>query len=368
MKKLLLFTIPLLGVLLLAGCTVNVKQDNPTPDISVGARTENSGFKKVDISNRSYSQLQGNITAVVPATDGGADLGTSTLYWGKIFAQEAIIASTTFGTVAVSSTVLGTTTMAGLIVSSLDAGSVVFAGASGAVMDDNTNFFWDDTNNFLGIGTSSPDVGVHIGAATPDSLTASANDIFVSGELEVDGNAWFDGTTTSITNLYAGTIELPQDGGLMDIMDMPVSSAAGDTTKQGYTLSVDGYAALSLWAKDSGNDGNASSTVMEIRAGKAEKTRAVTAATTFIVGDYHINADTTGAAFAIEIDSDFITQGTATLNSVGVISDTGGLAGTNNITITTEGAELINGQNTYVISGNHDSVHFKCNGVACFIF
>ena len=35
-------------------------------------------------------------------------------------------------------------------------GSVVFAGASGVYSQDNTNFFWDDTNNRLGIGTASP--------------------------------------------------------------------------------------------------------------------------------------------------------------------------------------------------------------------
>jgi hypothetical protein len=35
-------------------------------------------------------------------------------------------------------------------------GSVVFAGASGIYTQDNANFFWDDTNNILGIGTSSP--------------------------------------------------------------------------------------------------------------------------------------------------------------------------------------------------------------------
>lgn len=35
-------------------------------------------------------------------------------------------------------------------------GSVVFAGAAGVYTQDNANFFWDDTNNRLGIGTTSP--------------------------------------------------------------------------------------------------------------------------------------------------------------------------------------------------------------------
>ncbi len=35
-------------------------------------------------------------------------------------------------------------------------GSVVFAGASGVYSQDNANFFWDDTNNRLGLGTAVP--------------------------------------------------------------------------------------------------------------------------------------------------------------------------------------------------------------------
>jgi hypothetical protein len=41
-------------------------------------------------------------------------------------------------------------------------GSVVFAGASGIYTQDNANFFWDDTNNRLGIGTTSPQGTLHV--------------------------------------------------------------------------------------------------------------------------------------------------------------------------------------------------------------
>ncbi|KKL20422.1 hypothetical protein LCGC14_2455620, partial [marine sediment metagenome] len=44
-------------------------------------------------------------------------------------------------------------TVAGATISDLTQGSVVFAGASGAISQDNSNLFWDDTNNRLGIGT-----------------------------------------------------------------------------------------------------------------------------------------------------------------------------------------------------------------------
>lgn len=41
-------------------------------------------------------------------------------------------------------------------------GSVVFAGASGVLAQDNTNFFWDDTNNYLGLGIAAPLVPLHV--------------------------------------------------------------------------------------------------------------------------------------------------------------------------------------------------------------
>ena len=41
-------------------------------------------------------------------------------------------------------------------IGSATVGSVFFAGPSGALAQDNPNFFWDDTNNRLGVGTASP--------------------------------------------------------------------------------------------------------------------------------------------------------------------------------------------------------------------
>lgn len=60
-------------------------------------------------------------------------------------------AVTLAGTLDVDNGGTGTTT-------TFTTGSVVFAGASGIYTQDNANFFWDDTNNRLGIGTSSPAV------------------------------------------------------------------------------------------------------------------------------------------------------------------------------------------------------------------
>lgn len=69
------------------------------------------------------------------------------------------------GTLAVSRGGTGTGT-------AFTAGSVIFAGASGVYSQDNANFFWDDTNNRLGIGTTTVNAdGIEIsklvGRATP---------------------------------------------------------------------------------------------------------------------------------------------------------------------------------------------------------
>lgn len=47
-------------------------------------------------------------------------------------------------------------------------GSVLFAGPSGVLAQDNTNFFFDDTNNRLGVGTASPAYPLHVKSAGSD--------------------------------------------------------------------------------------------------------------------------------------------------------------------------------------------------------
>jgi hypothetical protein len=62
------------------------------------------------------------------------------------------------------------------------AGSVVFAGASGVYSQDNVNFFWDDTNNRLGIGTVAPVSQLTIFA--PGNFTG--NDATYPGTLQIN--------------------------------------------------------------------------------------------------------------------------------------------------------------------------------------
>lgn len=85
-------------------------------------------------------------------------------------------------------------------------GSVIFADGSGAYAQDNANFFWDDTNNFLGLGYNVPASKLHIdaGTATASALKFTAGS--TTGQISTSG---FDvGIST------AGNAELRQRGAL----------------------------------------------------------------------------------------------------------------------------------------------------------
>ena len=78
--------------------------------------------------------------------------------------------------------------------STMTAGSVTFAGTAGVVSQDNSNLFWDDANNRLGIGTAVPKSlltinrgGTEMAANTYDVLRLISNDHPVMRLYDGDG-------------------------------------------------------------------------------------------------------------------------------------------------------------------------------------
>lgn len=71
-------------------------------------------------------------------------------------------------------TLTGTTTLSGFTV-----GSVLFIGAAGVVTQDNASFFWDNTNNRLGIGTAIPvydlDISKNVASSVQGAIRNSNN-------------------------------------------------------------------------------------------------------------------------------------------------------------------------------------------------
>ncbi len=98
-------------------------------------------FSLIDLDNIALGQLR----FFVPQQGG---TGTST--------------APTFGDVLLGNAnglydVVSTSTLSdGLIIGGFTEGSVIFANSSGELSEKNVNLFWDNNNNFLGIGTSSP--------------------------------------------------------------------------------------------------------------------------------------------------------------------------------------------------------------------
>jgi hypothetical protein len=87
-------------------------------------------------------------------TAGTNDLGSAGLPWDNLFANSITLPTFT-------------------------AGSVIFTGASGVLSQDNINFFFDDTNKRLGIGTLSPlatlDVRATLGTAPAASISGNTS-------------------------------------------------------------------------------------------------------------------------------------------------------------------------------------------------
>lgn len=96
-------------------------------------------------------------------------------------------------------------------IASLTTGSILFTGTSGAILQDNANFFWDDTNNTLGVGTASPLTNYRISVTTVTGGSGiqitGANTASYSGLDFYDSSAVFAGavgygnSTVAITHV-----------------------------------------------------------------------------------------------------------------------------------------------------------------------
>lgn len=76
-------------------------------------------------------------------------------------------------------TVAGSMSIGGTITSAT-AGSVLFAGIGGVLQQDNSQFFWDDTNNRLGLGTTSPSAKLHVVGDGLFSMAVTTSDKYLS--------------------------------------------------------------------------------------------------------------------------------------------------------------------------------------------
>jgi hypothetical protein len=107
------------------------------------------------------------------------------------------------------------------VTATLTQGSVVFAGASGVLSEDNANFFWDDTNNRLGLGTVTPATQLYVSKNAAGAISALGNQAAGTTTLDFSTSNNFSMTLTgnvtlanpsNLTAGQSGVIYITQDG------------------------------------------------------------------------------------------------------------------------------------------------------------
>jgi hypothetical protein len=162
----------------------------------------------------------GNVAFAAPGTTGYPLLSTGASS-NPAFGQLSLTAAVT-GTLPVANGGTGTST-------AFTAGSVVFAGASGTYSQSNSELFWNNSSNFLGIGTGSPDAVLTVVSPTQTSVTAGT--LPAGTDLHIVGA---NSAITRITQDAFGTGNYPAYTGRASrgTAASPTASQAGDVLSQ----------------------------------------------------------------------------------------------------------------------------------------
>lgn len=183
------------------------------------------------------------------------------------------------------------------------AGSIIFSNGT-TLAQKNSNFFWDDTNNRLGVGTATPTAKLHVrggntvytsasGLINGYTSNASAPDfggsIYLGGESGLGTTPWpfggFAGRSEG-TNTYAGYLQF-------------VSSAAGGTVNERMRITSTGNVGIGTTAPTAylhikAGTATASTAPLKFTSGTLNTT-AEAGAVEFLTDDYYATI-TTGAA------------------------------------------------------------------------
>jgi hypothetical protein len=275
---------------------------------------------------------------------------------GDVFVNSLTAAgSVTQGSTTVSSlTVEGNTTLgdastdlltvnatstfnAGVTLSTFTQGSVLFAGPGGLISQDNTNFFWDDSTNRLGLGDSTPAATLTIGAGDLFQVNSSGAIAAVTG-ITSSGAYTQSGTsantfTGAASFTAAGTaLSVTNDSSIGGTLTLSTLGAAGSTAvcRNGSsiiaTCSGSGGSDPSVTLQNAYNNGNTIATTaarniaLTFAADTSLTLDAATTDTTQTTGviDLDVDSATTGASAA---DINFETTGTtlsATQNAINI--------------------------------------------------
>jgi hypothetical protein len=280
---------------------------------------------------------------------------------GDVFVNSLTAAgSVTQGSTTVSSlTVEGNTTLgdastdlltvnatstfnAGVTLSTFTQGSVLFAGPGGLISQDNTNFFWDDATNRLGIGDSTPAALLTVGSGDLFQVNSSGDITTASGEnLGITAGGTGDVVVTTDADTTLQIAGLSGSAG---------TSLCIDGTNNVVTCSTGSSAATLQSAYNNGNtiattDGrNISITLQDLTTDQTVEITQAGTADAFRVNDDGTFTDST--PFVIDASGNVgigTTSPSSPLTVIGAIAEPGAVLTLQN---TTADGDLIFGKNT----------------------
>lgn len=163
--------------------TFNSPLSRSTNTISIPAATSSVNGYLTSTDWSTFNSKQDAITLTTTGTSGAATLVGSTLNIPQYGGGGAIGGTVTGGT----------------------AGSVLFINPTSTLAQDNTNFYWDDTNNRLGIGINTPGYSLDVSGTGSFTGNILSNRVYVEGNGTENGYVAFKQTTIN-SNLWDGTL------------------------------------------------------------------------------------------------------------------------------------------------------------------
>ena len=237
-----------------------VANGTTTPVITLNVPTS-SATNRGALSSTDWTTFNNKQAALVSGTNIKTVNSTTLLGSGDIAVQATLVSGTNIKTINSTSLLgSGNITVGTFTLPSLTSGSVLFSDGT-TIAQNNANFFWDNTNSRLGIGTASPTTGLTVSKA----LTTTGNELlnitythssYSSGQIQL--GQYFNNTRINFIHgannsaIYLGganfTIETQNVGNFIlsngtERMRMVATTGnilIGTTTDAGYKFYVNG--------------------------------------------------------------------------------------------------------------------------------